>query len=267
MDENAAEDALVIANESGDGANDAVSADDRVIASDALDADDTDNNSISYALSGADAMYFDVTSDDGSSSLGGQISISEAGDMMLDYETRRVYTVTVTATDLEGLSSSTRVTINVDNVNEGPAIMRSNLDISGPPLQPYDSMDTEAVATYEAVGVAAGDAMWTLSGDDADDFTISPTGVLSFASPPNFANPADANMDNIYMVTVEATSGTEMASKMVTVTVGMAVAAEARTDISQYTNQERFDLDGNGIVDASEVREAIAQWFLDNPEN
>ena len=268
VDENAAEDALVIANESGDGANDGVAENDRVIASDALDADDTDNNSISYALSGADAKYFDITSDDGSSSIGGQINISAAGAGKLDYEVRRSYTVTVTASDLEGLSSSTRVTINVDNVNEGPDIMRGNLAVSGPPLLPYDSMGTDDVATYTAEGVYGNDATWSLSGDDAGDFSISTTGVLSFVNPPNVNNPADANSDNVYMVTVVATStGGEMAQKMVTVTVGAAMEAADPTSLSDFTSQQRFDLDGNGIVDDSELRQAITIWITDNPEN
>ena len=261
--ENAAEDAVVIAAESG-AAADAVADDDRVIATDILDADDTDNGSISYGLSGPDANYFDINNDP----TGGQISISAAGAGKLDYETRRTYTVTVTATDLEGLNSSTRVTINVVDVNEGPEIERGNLAVSGEPLVEYDSMGTNAVATYTAVGVDSEGATWSLSGDDAGDFSISAGGVLTFNSPPNHSTPTDANGDSIYMVAVVATStGGMTAEKMVTVTVGMMTAPAERTDISQYTNQERFDLDGNGIVDASEIQQALIIWAQDNPEN
>ena len=40
---------------------------------------------------------------------------------------------------------------------------------------------------------------WTLEGDDADDFDInSSSGELTFASVPNFEDPADADMGNNY---------------------------------------------------------------------
>ena len=236
----------------------------RVAATDTLDAEEGDNAQIDYSLSGPDASLFDVNDDGGTADTGGQISVKSTTN--LDYETRRTYLVTVTATDLEGLSSSVRVTINVTGVNEGPAIMRGRLAVSGPPLIAYTSMSTDDVATYTAVGVDRAGATWSLSGDDAGDFSISTTGVLTFNTPPDHANPADANSDNVYMVTVEATSGDSEDSKDVTVTVGMAATADP-TSLSDFTSQQRFDLDGNGIVSDDELRQAITIWILDNPEN
>ena len=43
-----------------------------------------------------------------------------------------------------------------------------------------------------------------MSGADDDDFAISETGVLAFASPPNYESPADSDRDNVYEVTVVA---------------------------------------------------------------
>ena len=44
-----------------------------------------------------------------------------------------------------------------------------------------------------------------MTGTDRDDyFAISETGVLSFASPPNYEIPADSGRDNVYEVTVVA---------------------------------------------------------------
>ncbi|MCE2462895.1 MAG: cadherin repeat domain-containing protein, partial [Dehalococcoidia bacterium] len=261
--ENAAVDALVIADVSGDGVDDAAADNDRVIAADNLDAEGADDSLIVYSLSGADAKYFDVSDDPD----GGQISVSAVGAGMLDYETRRTYAVTVTAADLEGLRDSTQVIINIVDVNEGPEIMEGRLAVSGEPLIPYDSMGTEEVATYTAVGVDAAGASWSLSGDDAGDFGISTGGVLTFNTPPDYNNPEDNDKDNVYMVTVEATSGDNMASKQVTVTVGIVVAPGERTSLDQYTNEERFDLNEDGIVDASEVRQVLRIWALDNPGN
>ena len=44
-------------------------------------------------------------------------------------------------------------------------------------------------------------------------------GMLRFVSSPDFEMPADANSDNIYMVTVKASAGTDMDTHEVTVTV------------------------------------------------
>ena len=68
-------------------------------------------------------------------------------------------------------------------------------------------------------------------------------------------------------MTVEATSGDSEADIDVTVTVGDMAAAAARTDIGDYTDRERFDLNGDGSVDASEIREALILWAQDNPGN
>jgi hypothetical protein len=45
---------------------------------------------------------------------------------------------------------------------------------------------------------------YTLSGPDASLFNISPNGVLTFITPPDFENPADVDGDNVYEVTVIA---------------------------------------------------------------
>ena len=75
-----------------------------------------------------------------------------------------------------------------------------------------------SVGTYEASG--ADNVAWSLTGDDAGDFSIN-GGQLTFGTAPDFENPADADMDNVYMVTVVATAtvGTLMASQPVMVTV------------------------------------------------
>ena len=59
---------------------------------------------------------------------------------------------------------------------------------------------------------------WTLSGDDAGDFSIG-NGELTFNTPPDREAPADADTDNVYLVTVEASAGGNTAALDVTVTV------------------------------------------------
>jgi hypothetical protein len=69
--------------------------------------------------------------------------------------------------------------------------------------------DTAAVLTYSISG-----------GADAARFTInSSSGVLVFASAPDFEAPADADANNIYLVTVMVSDGTNSDTQALTVTV------------------------------------------------
>ena len=95
-------------------------------------------------------------------------------------------------------------------------------DDSGP--IEYAEDRTDPVATFTAVDPEEKDIDWSLAiGGDAEAFEID-GGVLTFASQPNYEMPADANADNTYTVTVQASAGTgeaavQTASREVTVEV------------------------------------------------
>ena len=79
------------------------------------------------------------------------------------------------------------------------------LTVTGLPSVDYMENGTGSVATYTAVGPDASMATWSLGGDDAGAFSISSAGgVLSFGSAPDYENPTDTGMDNVYMVTIMA---------------------------------------------------------------
>ena len=121
----------------------------------------------------------------------------------MDYETKRSYTVMVTATDPGGLSATAMVTIEVTGEDEAPEIMVGGLAISGMSRVDYAEDRRDDVATYRASGPDAASATWTLEGDDAGDFDISSSsGVLTFRVSPNHEAAADADTDNTYMTTV-----------------------------------------------------------------
>ena len=89
--------------------------------------------------------------------------------------------------------------MTVEEVNEPPGHhhhQQDGLHLHGrtapPPSIPSKASDPEK-----------GTIEWSVTGTDGDDFTISETGVLSFASPPDFENPADSDGNNEYLVTVE----------------------------------------------------------------
>ena len=177
----------------------------------------------------------------------------------LDYEGKRTYMVTVTATDPLGVSSSIPVTIMVTNVDEAP-------DISGDDAIEYAEKETGPVATYTASDPEGASVMWSLGGDDDADFTID-NGVLRFAKTPNYEIPADANTDNTYVVDVQATDETRrMESETVTVEVtNVDEAGKVTLSARRPQSDTRFTA---GVTDPDEgVIDIKWQWAKAGSKN
>ena len=182
------------------------------------------SGTFTYALGGTDASSFDIDA------TTGQLQTKAA----LDYETRSSYEVTVTATDANG---STDITVAVDVIN----VVELLPAMSGPASVSYAENRAVRAATYTASSLQDHDLItWTLSGDDAAQFSVdSPPGVLRFhidpVAPnvflqlPDFEDPADADADNVYSVTLAASDGTETVTLDVSVTVGDANEAGTLT--------------------------------------
>ncbi len=167
-----------------------------------------------YTTTGPDTATWSVEGDDRrafSISSGGMLEFSSPPNFEdpADANTDNEYMVTVKATG-GGETDTIDVTITVTDVPELGTI-------SGP-ASPDDYMEngTGPVATYTTTGPDT--ATWSVEGDDGGAFNIT-GGTLEFSSPPNFEAPADANTDNVYMVTVKATGGGEMATIDLTITV------------------------------------------------
>ena len=129
----------------------------------------------------------------------------------LNYEDQPAYTVELTADDGSGLKATTRVTIALVDMNETPTMpmeLSADLVISGPPNRSYGENGTTAVGTYSAAGAHAASVMWSLSGDDMSAFDISAGGELTFMASPDYEMPVDANMNNIYELSVVGNDGT-----------------------------------------------------------
>ena len=204
-------------------------------------ATDEDDTNLDYSLSGTDASSFDIDR------ATGQIETKAA----LDFETKKTYTVDVRATDPESLRDSIRVTIRVLDVDERPELLKKALVVRGERSIGYSENDEEAVASYTAAGPNAANSSWNLTGPDASDFSISRTGQLTFRSTPNFESPADANRDNTYEVTVNAS--TRSVRDTITVTVDVANVDEegeltlspARGNVGAQITATLTDQDGN----------------------
>ena len=193
---------------------------------DPVKADDPEGNNLKYSLGGKDADSFDIDPSTG------QLMTKDP----LDHEEQASYTVEVSVKEDDGNSGpkgtrglkslrgvlgarspdpqaadSTTITIQVEDENEAP-------EVSGLTSVPYAENGTAAVHTYTAPDPEGAEITWSLLGDDADDFSIV-GGELRFTDSPNFEEPGDANTDNVYLVTIEASDGTNSHTLEVTVTV------------------------------------------------
>ena len=185
-------------------------------------ATDSNTDKLTYSLGGTDATSFGIVQ------ATGQLLTKEP----LDYESaKRNYTVTVTATDPSGESDTIEVTITVTNVNEAPTVTVT-------PTVYFNENGTGKVATYTAADPENAALTWKVTGVDSDAFSID-GGVLTFKEPPDFEAPTDADTDNVYMVTVEASDSANM--DMLAVAVRVTDVNEAPTvtgniDISYAEN-------------------------------
>ena len=119
--------------------------------------------------------------------------------------------------DRGGLSWSSGDTVSVslaiDSTNNAPVITTTS-PISVPE-------NTTAVTTLTATDEDMGTTLtWSKNGGvDADAFTLTPAGVLTFATAPDYENPTDTGSNNSYVVIVQVSDATATADLTLTVTV------------------------------------------------
>ena len=154
----------------------------------ATDADLRDQDSLTYSLAGVDVNSFSINS------ASGQILT----DALLDFERKAGYTVVVLVRDGRGGNDIISVSIVVTDINEPPLV-------SGAASIDFAENSTEVVSRLSATDPEGMVTLTlSLSGEDSEAFTIEEDGTLRFRVSPDFENPTDANEDNIYLVTVEA---------------------------------------------------------------
>ena len=157
-------------------------------------ATDPEGRTITWDLAGADSDAFNI--DAGALTFKNIPDFEEPADSGGD----NVYKVTVQATD--GVNtSSLDVTVTVINSTgaEEPTITTTSQ--SSLALQ---ENGTGTIYTFRARDPQGRPIRWSLTGDDASNFTIT-GGALTFISPPDFEDPDDVNRDNVYELAVVVT--------------------------------------------------------------
>lgn len=172
----------------------------------------TANESVTWSKSGTDSSFFSLSS-------GGVLTISSR-----DYETpqdgdsNNAYVLIITATDAAANASNQTLTVTITNANEAPSIS-TNSSASTYSLSQAENISS--VVTYAGSDVDVGTTLsWSISGTDATDFAMnSSSGVLTFASNPDYEAPQDADGNNTYIVIITISDGSLTDSQTLTVTI------------------------------------------------
>ena len=224
-------------------------------------ASDPEGGAITWSLSGEDR-------DDLSISEVGVLSFAQAPDFEFpaDADRNNEYLVTVEARDDRSNVARLEVIVNVTNAagTEEPTITTT-----GRPSLTFRENGTGTVYTYRATDPQRGAIAWSVTGTDADDFSIGSGGELTFASPPDFENPTDVNGDNVYELTVGATDEQGLTDRF-DVTVAVTNHAEGvEPTISTRRPPSTYRENGTSAVytfRASDPQRQTITWTLDGAD-
>ena len=160
-----------------------------------------------WSLSGADAEDFAISEE-------GVLTFRSNPDYDIPRDTGRDRTYDLTINVSDGfLTGSLDVTVTITNVDEPPVIR-------GDDRLTYPEDRSGSVASYTAIDPEGEtNITWSLGGTDAEDFTISSAGVVTFREAPDYEHPRDSGQDNTYEFLIEATLGTDKSARAVTVMV------------------------------------------------
>lgn len=175
---------------------------------------DLESDAVSYAIAGGtDGHLFTIDADTG------VLTFINAPDFEApaDFAEDNFYTLMVTASD-GTLSSTQRIEILVENVNEAPRITSYGGAATGTVSVLENQQSGATVRAQDEDGSAITYAI--TGGADAALFTINPsTGELRFKTAPNFESPADVDHNNIYEVLVSASDGALSSAQKVEIRV------------------------------------------------
>jgi hypothetical protein len=167
---------------------------------------------VTWSKSGTDGSFFTI-------SAGGVVTVTSRNfESPADSGGDNTYVVVITATDGASNATNQTLTVTITNVNEAPTISTNG---SGETHAVTQAENLTTVLTYTATDVDAGSSLsFSISGTDAADFAInSSSGVLTFASSPDFEAPADSDTNNTYVVVVSVSDGALSDTQTLTVTI------------------------------------------------
>ena len=246
------------------------------------DPDDPERVNLRYTLEDSDndnedTAFFELFEVDGSNTTQIRVKLhDEAHDLNHEAEGRNgIYEVVLKVTDDSGLEDTIKVAITVTDRNEAPSTPMEGTGEAPVPANNAPAFaaatDTREVAENTAAGENIGDPVeatdddagdtltYTLGGADMASFEIdAATGQLMTKAALDYEDPADADTDNAYEVTVTASDGNtaDDATIAVTITVTNVTTGNAAGDT--------YDANEDGAIDGPEVIQAVKDYFADS---
>ncbi|MFL2692611.1 MAG: cadherin domain-containing protein [Gammaproteobacteria bacterium] len=214
-----------------------------------ITSEDVDSTSATYALSGTDASFFEITAD-------GELKLKEG--VSLDFEAKSSLDVTVTATDSDGATFSKTFSISVTDLNDAPT------SISLTSLL-FD--ENSAGANLGAINVidqdlSGGDYTFAITGADKDSFEIV-NGELKLKDTVT----ADYETKDSYSITITATDADgNTVSENLTLLVNNKPDPESLsgTVVDGYVSGSTVKLlDVNGNVLATTTTDSLGRYTLE----
>ena len=173
-------------------------------------ATDPEDAPLAYSASGTDAALFTLDSTSGDLAFITPPNFEQP----LDQNTDNIYQLTLSASDGAN-SASQGLAITIADVNEAPSFASASVETS--------SVENNANFAYSVAAASDVDQdplTYYLDGADSADFDLdASTRVLRFVANPDYENPADADGDNVYQLSVVASDGALEASQAITITV------------------------------------------------
>ncbi|GAB5442642.1 MAG: hypothetical protein Fues2KO_29910 [Fuerstiella sp.] len=156
---------------------------------------DGSTNAITFSLDDNAGGRFAIN---GSSGI---VTVNNAA--LLDYESATSHSITIRATSADGSFSTQNYSVAVLPVDDEAPVFTSPASVNHPEnnlnvltLTATDADDPATVITFTIVG-----------GDDAGRFHITGADGLKLTSPADFESPTDADTDNVYEVSIQASDG------------------------------------------------------------
>ena len=230
-------------------------------------ATDPEGDTPSYSIVGLDAGNFSI---DASS---GALSFTTPPDFEdpTDQDRNNAYELNISASD--GVNSSTlALLVSVEDINDNsPSFLTSSDSISTPEnnastIYLAQASDPDAIDTLT----------YSLSGSDASQFTIDPSGgALAFLSAPDFEQPADSGGDNTYELNITASDSVHSASLELAVSVqdsndnspsfalSFVALAVAENNSSTIYSAQATDLDAGTALSYSLTGSDASQLEID----
>ena len=194
-----------------------------------LDNDSIDAGSDYYGLSVSIS-----TPSNGSASLDESNNITYVPNENYFGSDSLTYTVNV-----DGTSASANINIDVVSVNDPPTfkdfVSTSSID--------ENTLNVLSVTVEDVEDDVIG---YSLSGNDAEKLSISTSGAITFKTNPDFETPVDANSDNTYEITIEASDGTDTVTDDLVITI-LDIENEGNPIIEGLSSQSINENDSIGI--------------------